>query len=245
MTTQSPSLEVVSNHSGSPTGAEGTGAERRRLPRLSLTSEQFRLTANGKIFSVADLSEEGMALRVLEKNDFHLFPVGMAIEGTLKVSARKVSVKARVKHLGPDLIGCQFEQLDPSAIETLKALLDPSVLAKDLRLTPAASHDMGTLWYHGTSGTDVIVRHGKGGTIDGLSVFVFGTYVQWDIARGLETGVARSADQRDEVHGVVRLETMILDRDSANDPGKLKVAKTLILSSNLPEDLKKFFQGVL
>src|SRR5262249_2303318 len=87
---KSPNLKSVSDQDGS---------ERRRMPRLNLTGEQFRLGLNGKIFSVADLSTEGMALRVLEPNDLAVFPVATRIEGTLNLRGEKYAVHAQVRHV--------------------------------------------------------------------------------------------------------------------------------------------------
>jgi hypothetical protein len=47
-------------------------------------------------------------------------------------------------------------------------------------------------------------------------------------------------DQRGEEWGAVQFETIVLDADTQPDPDKLSIAKDLILSSNLPQDLKKW-----
>src|SRR5436190_1257440 len=105
MTSKSPSLGIVSNPGGTGSGGgtdQGSGSERRRVPRLNLTKEQFRLEQNGKIFSVSDLSSNGMALRILDSEDLNLFPVGIILNGTLNLHREKFAVSARVRHIGKD-----------------------------------------------------------------------------------------------------------------------------------------------
>src|ERR1700751_5635223 len=104
MTKTSPNLEDVSKKGGPP-------QERRRLPRLNLSGEQFRLSQNGKIFAVVDLSRNGMALRLLDPEDLRIFSVAAEIQGQLNISREKFPVSARVRNVRPDIVGCEFENL--------------------------------------------------------------------------------------------------------------------------------------
>ena len=58
----------------------------------------------------------------------------------------------------------------------------------------------------------------------------------------LATGCVKSSesrsDFRSEEWGLIQFETMVMTPDSRPDPQKLSVAKALLLSSNLPDDLK-------
>jgi hypothetical protein len=56
----------------------------------------------------------------------------------------------------------------------------------------------------------------------------------------METGQVNSSYEQSEVRGVVRFETLLLKPDGRADRGKLNIAKSLVLSSNLPQDLKKW-----
>lgn len=231
MTTKnSPSLEVISE--------QKSGAERRRLPRISLTGEQFRLNQTGKIFSVTDLSESGMALRILDRSDFLLFPVAAEVEGTLNLKGEKHSVTAKVRHIGPEMVGFEFEKLSPVTQEALNRFLDPAALGRELKPLPSSEGAM--LWYHGPSGTDLLLRRGSDGQYHKMTLYVLGSFIQWSQDEGLSTGRAKPSDEQSETRGVLRFETLLLDSDPKVDPGKLKVAKTLILSSNLAEDFKKW-----
>jgi hypothetical protein len=213
-------------------------AERRRVARLNVTTEQFRLTKTGKIFSVADLSIEGMALRMLDPQDLIHFALGDMIEGTLNLRREKHLVRARVRRMTADRVGLQFEDLESSSREALLLFFDPAVLGSELR--PVPSNEEGTIWYHGPSGTDLMLRRKVDGQFERLLLVLMGSYVQWEEGLGVATGSVSSSNERGQIEGVVRLETLVFAPDSHPDRGKLEIAKTLILSSNLPQDLKKW-----
>ena len=232
MTNNSHNLGIVSKENPE------RPSERRRLPRLNLTAEQFRLKQNGKIFAVADLGTEGMALRVLDREDLRHFPIAAHIEGVLNLHREKHPVKAFIVHIKADLVGCRFEALVDGTRAALQRFLDPAVLGHDLK--PIPSSDLATLWYHGPSGTDLFLWRGVDGQYRKLALCVLGSFVQWDVGAGISTGRAGASGERSEVRGIMRFETLMLEPDSRPDQGKLNIAKTLVLSSNLPQELKKW-----
>lgn len=233
---KSPSLEVISK-SGENSANDESSHERRRLPRLSLTAEQFRLASTGKIFPVTDVSANGMALRVIDLEDLRLFPIAAALEGTLNLRREKHPVSAKVRRLGGDSVGLEFESLSPETKQALSRLLDPAVLGRELKPIPSEGQ---TLWYHGPSGTDLLFWRGTDGQYRRVMLLLMGSFVQWDQAAGLTTGKTESSSEMGETRGILRFETMLLDTDTKLDAGKLSVAKTLVMSSNLPQDLKKW-----
>ena len=104
-----------------------------------------------------------------------------------------------------------------------------------------------TLWYHGSSGTDLLFNHdpkGEGKDYWRFTVYLLGTYIQWDRAEGVSTGCVRSSenrsDFRSEEWGVLQFETMIMTPDRAPDPQKLSIAKALFLSSNLALEFRNW-----
>lgn len=234
----SRNLEAVSD-GGVSLSSPIDPTERRRIPRLSLSGTQFRLQANGKVFAVADLSDGGMALQVLDPADLVLFPVGMKLEGKLNLSGEKHRVTAKVRHLGTDLVGCEFEELEGTVRKALNQALSPASMGHELRLIPSSSQQ-GALWYHGPFGTDLLLWRDANGDLTRIRLFCLGQYIQWESADGLSTGRTRHSYEQSEMHGVVRFETMLLEPDSSPDSEKLEIAKTLILSSNVPEDLKRW-----
>jgi hypothetical protein len=209
------------------------------MPRVNLTSEQFRLAANGKVFSVTNLSVDGMGIRVIDRNDLMLFPVAAELKGTINLRGTKYQVSARVRHIAGDQVGCEFESLDDSVKTVFQRFLDPAVLGSELK--PIPSSENGVLWYHGPSGTDLLLWRMTDGQFRKLALFVLGCFVQWEADVGLSTGCAANSDEVSEARGIFRVETMLLSPDSTPDQGKLNIAKTVILSSNLSRDLKKFF----
>lgn len=233
-----------------PTPAEiQDHAIRRRLPRITLTSEQFRLTKTGKIFGVADLSAEGIALRLIDPQDGHLFSVGALIEGTLNLRGDKYPARARVRHLARGIVGMQFEAPTPELKRALSSLLDPETLGRELRPLPAS--EVAMVWYHGPSGTDLLFRRSVTGQYSQMSLYTLGRYIQWSDEQGIETGFTQVAPplsgesrQTPEI-GLVRFEVLTHVPDVHPDAEKLQIAKTLILSSKLPQDLKQWCTRIL
>lgn len=217
--------------------------EKRRRPRLNLTAEQFRLSRNGKIFSVIDLSTDGMALRILDRQDLQIFPIAGAFDGTLNLKGTKLEVRGKVQRLGTDLVGCEFADLSEQVRKQLANFLDPKVLGSELK--PIPSSEQGSVWYHGPSGTDLILAIGVDAKYRRITLYVLGYYIDWDRQREQEdgrltTGVADVSDAQAEIRGVIRFDTMMMRVDAKPDPAKLIIAKEVILSSNLPQDLKNW-----
>jgi hypothetical protein len=237
MTTKSRNLEVISDYSQSNQEVR----EKRKKPRIHLSSEQFRITQIGKLFSVIDLSTDGMAFRVLDNQDLNILPVGAVIEGTLNLRGEKYPIQVQVKHLAGQVIGCQFVDVAPGVRAALDQFLDPAELGRELKPIPS---DHGVVWYHGPGGTDLLLSRAIDGRYHRFTLFVLGSYVQWEESSGATTGRAlpssERCDQRNEQWGVVQFETMVLDPDPQPDSDKLSIAKELILSSNIPQDLKKW-----
>lgn len=238
-TRKSPGLELVSTPLLEASAGKDAGAvtERRRRPRVALTGEQFRLSSTGKVFSVMSFSERGMALHLLDSSDFLLFPIGAQLEGTLKIRGGRHPVRAKVMNIGTRRVGCEFEGLDAEVARLLAALLDPVALGREIRPVPAP--DGKALWYHGPCGTDLLFSRGMDGQISKMLLYALGSFVEWDEESGeLITGRAQAASTGAENTGVVTYETVFLEADAAPDPEKLRIAKEMILSSNLSEDLK-------
>ncbi len=208
--------------------------EKRRLPRLSVAHELFRLdpapgAERGKVFSVVDVSASGFALQLLDEADAARFPLGSEVRGTLNLNREKIPVRAQVRNHDSrgSRIGLEFQSLAESSRETIEALLHPARLGESLRPVPAEA--TGALVYEGLSGTRAAWWREWDGSYRRFWVSVLGCVVVWDTAEGLASGRLTEG-------GAIR-ETPEFTRDSAVDAGKLAVAKTVLLSSNLPKDL--------
>ncbi|MEO5969995.1 MAG: hypothetical protein ABIQ95_08710 [Bdellovibrionia bacterium] len=233
---QSGSKELESERSSSGMDRNST-RERRHLPRLSLSSEQFKHSETGKIFSVTDLSKKGMGLWLFEPEDLNLFWVGGHFEGTLNLKREKYQIQARVRNLNSDRIGCEFEKLSQSCADSIANFLNPATLGAELKLIPSVELD--TLWYHGPSGTDLLIRRTADGQYHRITLYILGSFIQWDESEGLSTGRTAPTESHSEIRGIHRLETLYLDPDPTLDSEKLEIAKTVVLSSNLPLELKE------
>lgn len=213
--------------------------EKRRIPRLQLSSCQFRLKQNGKIYSVHDLSDEGMALTLLEEQDLFLFPIGTQLWGTLNLKGEKCSVKMQVVFVHRNVIGCRFSEATKEFKAALSRCLDPKVLGQELKRIP--SLETKSVWFHSKTGCDLIFFGAESTDVKRIQKVlccVLGHFVQWDKSMGISTGSTRSAHNIPESWGLLSFETMVLSRDPSPDSEKLSIAKKIVLSSNLDTHLK-------
>jgi hypothetical protein len=234
----SQSLSDASISSAASHGAVISEVERRRFPRVSLSTEQFKLASTGKIFGVCDLSTTGLALRLLDLEDMMEFPVGRTLEGILNMKGTKVPVTLEVRNIRADTVGCAFLELTDGTVQSLERFLDPKRLGRELH--PIPSPEGRALWYHGPSGTDLLLWRTGDGAWKRFCLFVYQSYIQWDFETGITTGWLAMADQDSPVEGVVRLETRLLEREGRVDHLKVDVARSLIAEAPLDEELKAF-----
>ncbi len=230
-------FEVISNPSQK-------GLERREVPRLSLTSEQFKLASSKKVYSVHDLSCSGMALHLIEENDRSQFPVGERVRGEININRQKYAVEATVRNHRDGLVGVEFQGLTQSVKKAIKTLLSPCSLGRSLKMIPA--HQVGYFWFHGPSGTDLVLYKGEAQSVQKFVLYVLGSFIQWENSQGVQTGrlIYQSQDGAsvipvsNEIQGIVELESTILQTDPLPDPKKIKIALEVIGSSKIPEELK-------
>ena len=241
-------LQAVESHNPGPASAD-PDVERRRIPRVSLPSEQFRLASNGKIFAVADLSSDGMALRLLSLDDRVLFPIGASVDGWLNIDRRKHRISAAVRNIRGEYVGCEFADLGSEVQSELGRWLNPAHLGQTLRLMPTpvgfGTGSLDWVWHHGRSGTEVLVKLGDGArapddrTPEKMVVVLWGThFVEWTRGLAPVSGSVKFADDRGAVQGVFRVAPELFHSDSALDPAKLNLARTLVAHSKLPEAWK-------
>lgn len=231
-TPTSPILEVISHEKFLEK------LEKRKLPRLTMTNEQFRVSTVNRIFPIRDLSECSMGFWLEDSSDRELFLVGQTIEGSLNLKREKYPLKARVRYLDKNRVSCEFEDPSEQLLKVLKEFLNPLSLASELKLLP--SLEKNAIWYHGPSGTDLILRRLLDGQYQSIIVYVFNFFIQWDCDLGLSTGSTFISDREIERIGVFRWETLFINPDQSPDPSKLSIAKTIILGSNVPQDLKNW-----
>ncbi len=212
--------------------------EKRQLPRLCLSSEQFRLTQTGKLFSVANLSAGGMSVWLMDRSDLSFFVIGQMHSGVLNLNREKVAVQTIVQNFTSDRVGFKFENLSEDSAKKIAQFLDPSFLCAEWKLLP--SHKNDTLWFHGRSGTDLLLQDLVDGQYQKLSLYILGSLIQWDHKKGYSTGRVCASSEQSDLRGILRMENLFLILDPQPDPGKLDIAKKVILSSNLSQDLKNW-----
>lgn len=205
--------------------------------------EQFRLNSNGKIFSVVDVSSVGFSLKVIDREDLIYFTVGAKVEGTLSLFREKYPVLATVKRTG-DRIGLEFTELPDAVAAALIHKLDPKNLGQTLKAMPTTQN--GILWYQGVSDTQAVFWKTPEGKFQKFGIFCLGQYVFWEELTGISTGLSsaivdeNTLGQPRGITGLTGFDSREMFVDHAVDPSKLKIAKALIMSSNLSEELKSW-----
>ncbi len=220
------------------TEIQANGEEKRRLPRVNLSHEQFRLGPNGKLFWVADLSASGFGVRITNPEDLILFTMGRRLEGILNLHGDKQRVSGQVQHVSRGSVGIQFSELEDTVKKAISGFLDPSHLSRGLKRMPGAV-DESLAWWSGASGTEIMVwRPEASGEFERALLLLWGGYVEWNKAGEISTGRWSHALEEPEMRGAIRLETLTFHPDQGGGSlPQMAVAKVFLLSSNLPEAL--------
>ncbi len=232
---KSNSFKVIST----PQQEAGPGAldlERRRVPRLNLGTEQFKLNATGRLFSVIDLSQTGLALWASDPVELVEFVVGMRLAGVLNLGQIKFPVEIHVRNHSKNRIGAEFVSPSHEIGLAIHQSFDPVALGKSLKPIPAM--ERGELWYFGASGTHLSLRRLNDGQFDHLSLCFGDSLVQWDSEQGLQSGNLIQSESPGELRGIFRLDTLFFKRDSSMDKEKLERARQVLMHSHLPNEIK-------
>jgi hypothetical protein len=191
--------------------------EKRKLPRFHITPCQFLDARLNKSFSIQDISMGGLSLRLVDRNDLPDFYVGTEHKGNVKVEGLKTECMFRVRSIRGTLIGAEW--VNPSKLLTdhLNQISHPEILGEHLKLydLPDISN---AFWYHNPVGVDLLFykASGEGATSQGINrwtLYIHHTFVQWDIETGLTTGKSVAEDEEGYAHGIVRLETRLIEYD--------------------------------
>lgn len=209
---------------------------KRRVPRLRLTSDQFKLNRTGKVYGVFDVSEDGIGLKLIDNEDLAVFTLGSTVEGILKFFDEYFTLKLKVSFVHPSRVGLRFETPNTQFTRRLGELLSPEHLGSDLKLIPI---DGGRgFWFHGRASTDFLVARTPQGALLGFTLQMLGMAIRYRPDEGLTTGWIKSIEKEPEISGLIEVGQLSLEPDSQPDLEKLSVAKKFILGSNLPEDIK-------
>jgi len=213
--------------------------ERRRLPRLFLSSEQFWYAQTRQLYAMSDISQEGFGFWLREPEDGVAFVVGFELDGMINLMRRKYPVKAQVCNVLPYHVGCKLVSPAENLVQGIADALSPARLGQELKAIP----EPGALWYHGPMGTDLFFHQTKDGKYKDFIFYILQYFVQWEDEKGLITGGTHYASQGrcgPVNEGIFQKHTLELEPDAQPDSQKLAIAKTLILSSKLPSELRNW-----
>ena len=188
-----------------------------------LSAEQFRLTLNGKIFSVIDLSSARHGLTHPGSAGLSSFSGGHPDRGHAQPCGRKTRRDGKRRHLGAETVGCEFEKLS----DETQARFGP-VLGSAAAWGGAQAHSVfrrrNTLvsraFRHGFA-----FRRGADGQYHRMTLYVLGSFIQWTEGGGLSTGRAGPSGEHSELRGALRFETLWLDADPNPTPASSQLQK--------------------
>ena len=88
---------------------------------------------------MSDLSLEGFGFWLSDPDDGAGFVVGFLIEGVINLMRQKHKVKARVRSVMRDRIGCEFEASSPEIDHAISHALSPVRLGQEMKAMPTGT----------------------------------------------------------------------------------------------------------
>lgn len=219
--------------------------EKRKHPRFLLSGEQFRETKSGKVFSVYDLSQSGLSIKIEDRN----WKLGAPIQGILNLHLESIEISPRLIEYYGDRAALKFEALSTYAKGVLNRVLSPKRLGSSLKLIKEKL-PLADFWYHGACNTDLLIKLEEEGALRKIELFFSNYFCTWDgtkVGSGtmaqLRTGHCQSLgkEQREDLllsNEPVKLETIQLDFDLKPDPTKQLWAKGILEATPLDSKLK-------
>jgi hypothetical protein len=203
--------------------------EKRRLPRFHITPCQFQDAALGKAIAVQDLSLGGLALRLVDSEDLPRFAVSSIHRGRIKVDGRKFECQFQVRYIRGALIGAEWVEPGPEFKAHLHELSHPGRLGENLKKYEIEDLNA-TDWFHNPIGVDLLFYPTlEGGSGPGRwMLYIHQNFVQWESESGVQTGQALSEADEGYSHGIMRIETRLIEFDSSVDRSLLKAARELL-----------------
>ena len=206
-------------------------SEKRRLPRFHITPCQFLDEQVGKAFAVQDISTGGMAIRLVDRIDLPEFAVGMKRKGKIKVEGLKTDCEIQIRFLKGTLIGTEWVNPSRELIEHLDDISSSETLGQHLKeySIPDVTN---TIWYHNPVGVDLLFyKQDAQATFQRWTLYIHQSFVQWDRDDEMQTGRTVAEDEEGYSHGLVQLETRMIDYDATPDQRLIESAKTVLESA--------------
>ena len=205
-------------------------AEKRRLPRFHITPCQFHDAQLNKNFSVQDISNGGLSIRLIDRSDLAAFAVGTEHKGVVKVEGLKTEAQFKVRYIRGTLIGGEWLSASRVLIEHLEEISQPDALGKHLRKYELPEL-AGTIWYHNPVGVDLLFYQAEDAVLR-WTLYIHQSFVQWEPDTGVRTGRAVAEDEEGYAHGIVQLETRLIEYDEHVD--RRLIESALELMQNAP-----------
>ncbi|MBU6154988.1 MAG: PilZ domain-containing protein [Bdellovibrionales bacterium] len=196
--------------------------EKRKLPRFHISHCQFLDTEEIKTFPVQDVSRGGLAIRLMERADLPKFAVSSIHEGMIKVEGRKLPCSFQVRNIRGTLIGAEWVDPGAALVSLLEEISHPGRLGVNLRKFDLPEVNA-THWFHNPVGVDLLFyQAGR------WMLYIHQNFIQWESDSGVQTGQALAEADEGYTHGIVRLETRLIEYDPMIDRSLVRAAKDLV-----------------
>jgi hypothetical protein len=196
--------------------------EKRKLPRFHITHCQFLDSGETKTFPVQDVSRGGLAIRLMDRLDLPKFAVSSVHSGMIKVEGRKLPCSFQVRNIRGTLIGAEWVEPGADLIEHLEEISHPGRLGEKLRKFDLPEVKA-THWFHNPVGVDLLFYQS-----DRWMLYIHQNFIQWESDSGVQTGQALAEADEGYSHGIVRLETRLIEYDSMIDRTLVRAARDLV-----------------
>lgn len=217
-------------------------AEKRKLPRFHISPCQFHSEHLAKNFAVQDISRGGLAIRLGEREDLTHFTVASEHPGMVKVEGRKLPCAFRVKYLRGTLVGGEWIQPSEELSAHLDSISHPVRLGESLRKYDLPDFT-GTEWYHNPVGVDLLLysrpKDENGKSLVRWTLYIHHSFVQWEEEDGVRTGQAVAEDDGGYAHGIVRLETRLIEYHPILDFTLIDTARELVRSAPFGDSVQR------
>jgi hypothetical protein len=206
-------------------------SEKRRLPRFHITPCQFHDDEMNKTFAVQDISTGGIAIRLVDRDDLPEFAVGLKRRGVIKVEGLKTRCEVQVRYIKGSLVGTEWVNPTRELIEHLDHISTSELLGDHLKEYPLPEVPH-TAWYHNPMGVDLLV-YGKDAErgFERWTLYIHQSFVQWDRDEEMQTGRTVAEDEEGYAHGLVQLETRMIDYDPTPNQLLIESARALLESA--------------
>ncbi len=176
----------------------------------------------------------GLAIRLLSHEDLIHFTIASEHQGLLKIEGLKLPCKFQVRYLRGTVVGCEWVDLHPDLKEQLEKVSMPKFLGSNLKAFDLQDAP-DTIWYHNPIGVDLLF-YLNDGKINRWMIYLHQSFVTWDHSESVRTGRAMAEDEEGYAHGIVRLETRLLEYDENCDQKMIETSVELVKSAPFKEE---------